>query len=1193
MEQTQFGSSESRTWISRLATLLKLRSKDLSIALVTAALGTISALLVPIFERSYIDSITSNTPGHPLLYIYLLIALAAVSFALAVLRRYFGGQLSLGIQHLLRTRIFDHLQRLDFAVHDKLRTGQLVSQANADISLIQGLLAFLPRFFGNLLFAALSLVVMAVVYWPLALVEAISLAIITAASIGLRRSIVPASEVAQEYKGRVNEVVEETVRGIGVVKASALESFQLRKIQRSARILYKARVTTFWRQAKLQAILQLVPLSTQAVIIALGGFAAIHKELSLGSFLLFTTYIIQLDAPIRQLSNLVAIAQQAQAGVNRVFDLLEINPMIVDPATPQPLGDLPLHVEFKDVNFSYEPGQKVLEDLNLNVNAGETIALVGTSGSGKSSIALLIPRFYDVQSGRVTLAGINVQDLSLRELRSKVGVVFEESFLFSDTIRANITVGIPDASEEEVLWAIRAAQAESFINQLPQGLDTVVGERGVKLSGGQRQRIALARALIRKPPLLVLDDATSSIDALTEAEIHGALLAYSKNNTLILIAHRRSTLTLAQRIVLLDKGRIVADGTFDELFRDSNLFRQLIQGNDDLLQEELDETFTNHDETKSELHFDEPLEPPVLFNKEINLKPIDAKFSFKGLFGSIRTGLIFGAIFVALDAALSLAGPLLLREGIDSGVVRSNFHLVTIMALLLGSVSIIDLFVVLLEQMIAGIAAERFLFYLRSHIFKKLLSLGMEYYESEMSGRIMTRMISDVDAFSNLVQTGLVSSLVAIVTFALVITVVIFLSPTLSLVLLAALPFALGAGIVFRRYSVRAYRSARERIAAVNANFQEQISGIRVSVSLGQSSSASDEFSTKSDTYRAARMSAQKAVSLYFPFLLLLADVTTAITLLVGGDLVQSHGLAIGTLLAATLYVNQFFSPIQELSQNFDEYQQVVVATSQIRKLMDEPNAITTKTNATTLAHLQGEIKFQDVCFSYDASTDYSLKNITLTIERGQKVAFVGETGAGKSTIAKLLVRFYDVGSGNIFIDGVSLRDLDLKWYLSNIAYLPQEPFLFSGTLYDNVSFGMDNVGEKDVEAACREVGLGHLLDSHKEGLHYEVGDRAVKLSAGEKQLVVFARLLLRDPRIVILDEVSSSLDLMSERLVQLALNKVALNRTIIIIAHRLISLKDADQIFVVDQGRIQQNGTHEELLSTQGYYRDLWTVSA
>ncbi len=1179
--------------MARLATLLGSRPKDLSIALSTAALGTLAALFVPILERSYVDAITSNTSSDSLIYIYALIALAIASFALAALRRYFGGRLSLGAQHLLRTMIFDHLQRLDFAVHDGLKTGQLVSQANADVSLIQGLLAFLPRLFGNLLLAILSIVVMAIVYWPLALVETVSLVVITVASIHLRRTIVPASEVAQEFKGRVNEIVEETVRGIGVVKSGALEETQLHKLQRAARTLYKARIATFWRQAKLQSILQLVPLLTQAIIIGLGGIAAIHGKLSLGSFLLFTTYTIELDAPIRQLSTLTAMAQQAQAGINRVFNLLEINPMIVEPKNPQVLGDQPLNIEFKNVRFAYQPGENVIDGLNLTVTAGETVALVGASGSGKSSIALLIPRFYDVQGGTITLCGHDIRDISLNELRAKIGVVFEESFLFSDTIRANIIFGVPNASDEEILWAARAAQADSFIDKLPQGLDTVVGERGVKLSGGQRQRIALARALIRKPPLLILDDATSSIDPKTEADIHDALLAYSKMNTLVLIAHRRSTLALANRIVLLDKGTIVADGTYEELSESSELFRQLIQGNEDLLRENVIESQVAPTSASHYVDAEESLEPPALFNKEIDLKATKAKFSFRTLFKSIRIGLLFGAIFVALDAALSLAGPLLLRDGVDNGVTQHNAILVIDMALVLGSVSFVDLFVVILEQMITGIAAERFLFYLRSHIFGKLLALGMDYYESEMSGRIMTRMISDVDAFSSLVQTGLASSLVAIVTFGLVIAVMVLLSPTLSIVLLGALPLALIASLIFRNYSVRAYRTARERIAVVNANFQEQVSGMRVSRSMGQGPSASREFSKTSETYRTARMSAQKAISFYFPFLLLLADVTTAVTLLVGGDLVKAHKLVIGTLLAATLYVNQFFSPIQELSQNFDEYQQVVVATSQIRKLMEEKNSIESKKDAKIPRYLSGEIRFQGVYFSYDRSPNYSLEDVNLTINARERVAFVGETGAGKSTIAKLLVRFYDVTKGDILIDGVSLKELDLNWYRSNIAYLPQEPFLFNGTIFDNVSFGSEGATESDVEGACRQVGLGHFLDHHVEHLRYQVGDRAVKLSAGERQLLVFARLLLRDPRIVILDEVSSSLDLISDRLVQQALNKVAKDRTVIIIAHRLTSLKDADQIFVVDRGRIVERGTHEELLAKQGRYQNLWSISA
>lgn len=1180
----------AKGWISRLVGVVLTQRRELVIALVTAILGTLATLLVPIFEAAFVDSLGGN--HEQVGWLIALICLAVAAFGLAFLRRFYGGRLALGVQHYLRTRIFNHLQRIDFAAHDTLQTGQLVSEANADVSLVQGLLAFLPRLFGNALLALLSLVVMAVVYWPLALLVALSLVLIGAASVRLRKQIFPVSLIAQQEKGAVNEVVEETVRGIAVVKGSALEDVQLDRLHQRATRLYRARVATIWRQAKLQAFLQLVPLLTEALVIGIGGYAAINGDLSIGAFLLFTTYIVELILPVRQLSVLVALSEQARAGVERIFGLLDINPAIVQPDNPHLPAEVRGAIEFSDVRFAYKPGVPVLDGLSLKVDPGETIAIVGSSGSGKSSLALLIPRFYEPQFGTIAIDGVPVSQWDLGRLRQSIGIVFEESFLFSDTVRANIALGRSDVTEDEIVAAARSARADEFIESLPQGYETVVGERGVRLSGGQRQRIALARALLGSPPILILDDATSSVDPATEAEILDAIRDVSSGRTMLLIAHRRSTLHLADRIVLMDQGKIVATGTHEELLATEPLYVELMSGETDSLAE-APKIGPIEDRQALTPNHEPPLTIPRLIDRSVKLGWVDERFRFGSLFRLIRIGVIVGAVLVAIDALLSLASPLVLRSGIDAGVLHHARSLVLEAALALGAVSLLDLLVVILEQVIAGLAAEKFLLLLRSRIFQKILLLDMDYYESEMSGRIMTRMISDVDAFSNLVQNGLITALVSVVSFGLVFAVVLIIAPSIAIVLVASLPLTIVASVIFQRYSNRAYTLARERIAAVNANFQEQVSGVRASRAKNRGREAINRFDTLSSGYRDARMNAQKAISIYFPFLLMLADVTTALTLLFGGSQVLNHTLAIGTLLAATLYVNQFFSPIQQLSQTFDQFQQARVAARQIRRLMAREASIHPPEHPVELRQIRGAISFRSVTFQYPQAELPSLDDVSFDVPAGSRVAFVGETGAGKSTIAKLLVRFYDPASGSIQVDGVPLTDLDLKSYRSQVAYLPQEPFLFTGTIAENISFVRPNVSNTEIERACRMVGLASFIDNSADGIDYEIGDRGVRLSAGQKQSVVLARLIIQDPKIVILDEVSSSLDLVAEAHMQAALDQVLTGRTTFVIAHRLSTLLKADQIYVLSHGAVIEQGTHTDLLGLGGQYASLWELSA
>jgi ATP-binding cassette subfamily B protein len=1179
------GAVAQQGWIRRLFGAVLTQRRALVVAIATSVLGTLATASVPILEEHFVNTLVSrHDPGRDD-WLLALVAVALVAFGLAFLRRYFGGRLALGVQHYLRTRIFAHLQRVDFAAHDQLQTGQLVSEANADVSLIQGMLAFLPRLFGNALLAVIAEVVMAVVYWPLAVVVAVSLVVIVAGSVRMRRQILPASLAAQQLKGAVNEVVEETVRGIQVVKGSALEGLQRERLERTAWQLYRARMATIWRQAKLQALLQFVPLVAEAVVIGVGGIAAIHGRLTIGAFLLFTTYLVELILPVRQLSVLVAVAQQARAGVERIYGLLDINPTIVEPSDPFVPSEVRGEIRFEGVRFAYRPGSWVLDGVDLSIGPGETVAIVGPSGSGKSSLALLLPRFYEPQEGRVVLDDVPVERWSLASLRHTVGIVFEDSFLFSDSVRENIVLGRGDVPDSEIERVARLARADEFIRALPEGYDTVVGERGVRLSGGQRQRIALARALVGDPPVLLLDDATSAVDAETEAAILQALAEVRGSRTVVLIAHRRSTLGLADRIVFMAGGKVVATGTHEELLETVPGYRRLLEGDAPELKEE-------PVVPPPPPCVEEPeLEVPRVLDRPFASSELVVPFRFGSLFRRIRVGVILGALLVAADALLGLAAPLVLRSGIDMGVLTHRTALVLAAAGVLLGVSLLDLVVVIGEQLIAGMAAERFLFLLRSQIFQKLLALDLGYYESEMSGRIMTRMISDVDAFSNLVQQGLITALVSVVSFILVLGVVAAIAPVLALVLVVSLPPALVASIIFQRYSNRAYTLARERIAAVNANFSEQVSGVRVSRAKNRGRDAIRRFVALSRGYRDARMDAQRAISIYFPFLLLLADLTTAATLWVGGREVLAGTLAVGTVLASTLYVNQFFSPIQQLSQTFDQFQQARVAARQIRRLMGTAVTVAAPAEPIDPGRLRGEITFEGVSYRYPKAERPSLEGVSVRIRAGERVALVGATGAGKSTFAKLLVRFYDPTSGRILIDGLPLASLDLAAYRSQVAYLPQEPFLFTGSIAANVAFAQPGATPEEIAEACRSVGLGDLIAA--EGIDYQIGDRGARLSAGQRQAVVLARLILQNPRIVVLDEVSSSLDPVTEARVQAALERVLAGRTTVVIAHRLSTVVGADRILVLADGRVVEEGSHRELLAGHGRYARMWQRSA
>jgi ATP-binding cassette subfamily B protein len=362
------------------------------------------------------------------------------------------------------------------------------------------------------------------------------------------------------------------------VKGFGQEQRELGKLEAQARRLFASKLRAIRLQARYSPTLQAVPLLGQVGILVLGGWLALQGNITLGTFLAFSSYLGQLVAPVRMLSNFLVTGQQARASVIRVFEVIDSEPVVTEKPDALDLPPGSGAVELRDVTFGYLESDPVLHGLSLRVEPGETVALVGTAGSGKSTISQLLPRFYDVQRGTVLVDGHDVRDLTLTSLRSRIGVVFEDSFLFSDSVRVNIAYGRPDATDEQVRAAARAAEAMEFIEELPEGLDTVVGERGLTLSGGQRQRIALARALLSDPMLLLLDDATSAVDPQTEAEIHATLRQVMAGRTTILIAHRQSTLQLANRIAVLDNGRVLDVGTHDELMERCPLYRLLLSG---------------------------------------------------------------------------------------------------------------------------------------------------------------------------------------------------------------------------------------------------------------------------------------------------------------------------------------------------------------------------------------------------------------------------------------------------------------------------------------------------------------------------------------------------------------------------------------------------------------------------------------
>ena len=546
-----------------------------------ALAATVATAAIPLVQRQVIDNVivTHKQSIWPLAG--LLVVAAAVNFCGIYLRRYRGGRLSLDVQHDLRTELFDSLSRLDGARQDEIHTGQLVGRSISDLNMVQGILSMVPVTLGNIVLFALSLGIMVVLSPVLTIVTVAVAPALWVIALASRRKLFPASWDAQQQSGDVAGVVDEAIGGVRVVKGFGQEEQEQERLEEVSERLFASRLRMIRLTARYNPALTAIPSLGMVGVLVLGGWLAIHGSITLGTFLAFSAYLAQMTGPVRMFTYLITLGQEARASVIRVFEIIDSRPVITDKPDAIELPPDAAGLSFDDVRFSYVPSEPVLRGLSLRIEPGETVAVVGASGSGKSTLAQLLPRFYDPQDGVVRIGGYDVADLTRDSLRAAIGLVMEDSFLFSDTVRANIAYGRPDATDEQVVAAAQAAQAHEFIVRLPQGYDTMVGEQGLTLSGGQRQRVSLARALVTDPRLLLLDDATSAIDPRLEAEIHAALRSVMRDRTTLIIAHRRSTLNLADRIVVLDQGRVADSGTHEELTERCLLYRQLIVSSDE------------------------------------------------------------------------------------------------------------------------------------------------------------------------------------------------------------------------------------------------------------------------------------------------------------------------------------------------------------------------------------------------------------------------------------------------------------------------------------------------------------------------------------------------------------------------------------------------------------------------------------
>jgi ATP-binding cassette subfamily B protein len=567
---------KNRTWLKRATPILMAHKGIFFGSLGLSLVGLLLQVEIPNLVRQAIDN--SIVAHHKALSFYVgwILVFAFGRWISNFFARKFLFNTAYAIEYDFRTLIYEHLERLSFSFYDRVQSGQLISRANSDIRAVQMYLTFAPSILVQCSIALVAFGFMLSINVVLALVTMALMPLVFVIGVKMRQAIFPVSWLIQARLADVATIVDENVNGVRVVKSFAAEESQLKTLDQASTSVEWAYTRDADIRAKWSPTMENLPRLGLALVLLVGGWMAVNGHATVGEIVAFNAYVLLIQPPFRMLGMIIMLSQRANASAERIYEILDEVPEIVDRPGAVDLVDCKGDVRFDHVNFDYPNGTPVLRDFDLHLKPGETVALVGRTGAGKSTVSRLLTRFYDVTDGAVQIDGTDVRNLTLASLRHHVGIVLDEPFLFSVSIRDNIAYGRPTASFEEVRAAAIAANADEFIRDLPEGYDTVVGERGYTLSGGQRQRIAIARTLVTNPPVLVLDDATSAIDVHVEEQIHGALRNLMGSRTTIIIAHRLSTISLADRVLLLEDGHIVADGTHADLLANEPRYTEVL-----------------------------------------------------------------------------------------------------------------------------------------------------------------------------------------------------------------------------------------------------------------------------------------------------------------------------------------------------------------------------------------------------------------------------------------------------------------------------------------------------------------------------------------------------------------------------------------------------------------------------------------
>lgn len=1120
---------------------------------------------------------------------------------------------SAAIQHTLRARLYDRIVALGPAWFANQRTGGVM------LTVVDGV-EQLQTFFGQYLpqvaiAAAAPFAIFAVIaIWdvPTALVflAAALFALFGPMAVHMldRRASLARSRSLNEF----GEEFLDAVQGLPTLKSYGQGKAWGERLAARARSLSD---NTFWVLSVsllTRGISDLGVALGAALALTVGAWRVAAGDMSVEALLIVLMAGTEIFRPLRDLRAVLHRGMLGQSAAASIHALMDAQPLTAAPdtrgaqagavqagavrAAPARLAPT---IEFDDVAFSYTPERAAHQGLAFRIAAGERVGVVGPSGAGKSTIVRLLLRECVPQGGVVRIGGHDINTLDTQFLLSHFALVSQDITLFHGTIDDNLRLGRPGATRDEVRAAARAANIDDFIMALPDGYGTRIGERGLQLSGGQRQRVAIARALLRDAPILILDEALSSVDTENEALIQQALDRLMAGRTTLILAHRLASVIGADRILVLDQGRVAESGPHAALMRQGGLYHRLMHeqaaahrnpaaGAPPPARPDTARAAASPDDANTNTNSNDNGHGPALRSLDADADQVGWRATLGTLLsvvrpwrGTLMATILLGVARVAAFIGVGVFSALIvaaIRDGRETGALVIGLLIAAPLAALFHW----------LESWLAHAMAYQLLADMRVKLYDKLERLAPAYLLQRRSGDLVALATQDVEMVEYFYAHTIAPAIVSVLVPLSVLGFLGFYSWPVALALLPFLAYALLSPVRGRQRVDALGDKAREALGEMSAHTTDTIQGLADLTAFQATGRRRGQFLKVADHYRARRLAILRDLSrqtAWFETAMGLGGLAVAV---VGALQVQAGALSAGMLPLLVLIALATFLPVSEISQVSRQLADTIAATRRLHVVANEPEPVVDGPLPAPVAAHGLSLAFDHVSFAYPGKRQDTLHDLSFTVPAGATVAVVGASGAGKSTVASLLLRFWDPRQGAVKLDGVDVRQLRLDGLRERVALVTQDTYLFNDTLEGNIRLARPEASREDLMRALEQAALADFVNRLPEGLATRVGERGMQLSGGQRQRISIARAFLKNAPVLILDEATSHLDTLSEMQVRGALDVLMRHRTTLVIAHRLSTIRDADLILVLDRGTLAESGTHDQLLRKQGVYARL-----